>query len=74
MAIPAYIIAYTYTGLLDVAGPVQGVLRELSGWSHGDYWFPNVRSIWGAMVMLSLVLYPYVYLLARAGFREQSLA
>ncbi len=74
MAIPAYIIAYTYTGLLDVAGPVQGALRELTGWDHGDYWFPNIRSIWGAIVMLSLVLYPYVYLLARAGFLEQSLA
>jgi iron(III) transport system permease protein len=74
MAIPAYIIAYTYTGLLDFAGPVQGALRGVFGWSYGDYWFPNIRSIWGAMAMLSLVLYPYVYLLARAGFLEQSMA
>jgi len=72
MAIPAYIIAYTYTGLLDFAGPVQTALRELFGWGYGDYWFPNIRSLPGAMVMLSLVLYPYVYLLARAAFLEQS--
>lgn len=72
MAIPAYIIAYTYTGLLDFAGPVQGGLRAAFGWGYGDYWFPNVRSLPGAIVMLSLVLYPYVYLLARAGFLEQS--
>lgn len=72
MAIPAYIIAYTYTGLLDFAGPVQGALRGLFGWSYGDYWFPNIRSLPGAIVMLSLVFYPYVYLLARAAFLEQS--
>jgi len=72
MAIPAYIIAYTYTGLLDFAGPVQGALRATFGWSYGDYWFPSIRSLPGAIVMLSLVLYPYVYLLARAAFLEQS--
>lgn len=72
MAIPAYIIAYTYTGLLDFAGPVQNALRGLTGWGYGDYWFPNIRSLPGAIVMLSLVLYPYVYLLARAAFLEQS--
>jgi iron(III) transport system permease protein len=72
LAIPAYIIAYTYTGLLDFSGPVQTQLREFSGWSYGDYWFPQVRSIEGAIVMLSLVLYPYVYMMARAAFLEQS--
>ncbi|MAT65986.1 MAG: iron ABC transporter permease [Gammaproteobacteria bacterium] len=72
MAIPAYIIAYTYTGLLDFAGPVQTGLRELTGWGYGDYWFPQIRSLGGAVVMLSLVLYPYVYLLTRAAFLEQS--
>lgn len=72
MAIPAYIIAYTYTGMLDFEGPVQGQLREWFGWSYGDYWFPEVRSLGGAMVMLSLVLYPYVYLLARSAFLDQS--
>lgn len=74
MAMPAYIIAYTYTGMLDFAGPVQTSLREWFGWGYGDYWFPEIRSLWGAMVMLSLVLYPYVYLLARAAFMQQSVA
>ncbi|MEN8170871.1 MAG: iron ABC transporter permease [Pseudomonadota bacterium] len=73
MAIPAYIIAYTYTGMLDFAGPVQTTLRELTGWGYGDYWFPEVRSLEGAAIMLSLVLYPYIYLLARAAFLSQSL-
>jgi iron(III) transport system permease protein len=74
MAIPAYIIAYTYTGLLDFAGPVQATLREWFHWTRQDYWFPEIRSLPGAVVMLALVLYPYVYLLARAAFLDQSLA
>ena len=72
MAMPAYIIAYTYTGMLDFAGPVQTALREATGWRFGDYWFPQVRSLEGAAIVLSLVLYPYVYLLARAAFLGQS--
>jgi len=72
LAMPAYIIAYTYTGLLDFAGPLQSQLRVLTGWGYGDYWFPQVRSVGGAALMLTLVLYPYVYLLARAAFLEQS--
>ncbi|MEE9551494.1 MAG: iron ABC transporter permease [Gammaproteobacteria bacterium] len=71
MAIPAYIVAYTYTGMLDVAGPVQSWIREITGWHYGEYWFPEVRSIGGAIAMLSFVLYPYVYLLSRAAFIEQ---
>ena len=73
MAIPAYIIAYTYTGLFEFAGPVQTALREWTGWGYGDYWFPPIRSLEGAALMLSLVLYPYVYLLTRAAFLNQSL-
>lgn len=72
LAFPAYIIAYTYTGIFDVAGPVQSYIRELTGLRYGEYWFFNIRSIGGAVVMLSLVLYPYVYLLARSAFLEQS--
>jgi iron(III) transport system permease protein len=72
MAVPAYIIAYTYTGLLDFAGPVQTGLRDITGLSYGQYWFFEIRSLGGAIVMLSLVLYPYVYLLSRASFLEQS--
>ncbi len=73
LAMPAYIIAYTYTGILDIAGPIQTELREITGWQYGEYWFPEVRSLGGAISMLSLVLYPYVYLLARAAFIEQSI-
>ena len=72
LAMPAYIIAYTYTGMLDFAGPVQTSIRELTGWQAGDYWFFNIRSLPGAIAMLTLVLYPYVYLLARSAFLEQS--
>ncbi|MFK5985709.1 MAG: iron ABC transporter permease [Pseudomonadota bacterium] len=72
LAFPAYIIAYTYTGLLDFAGPVQTSLRELFEWGPRDYWFPEIRSLTGAIFMFSLVLYPYVYLLTRAAFLEQS--
>ncbi|MCC2112203.1 MAG: iron ABC transporter permease, partial [Hyphomicrobiales bacterium] len=63
LALPAYIIAYTYTGMLDFAGPVQSTLRALFGWGYRDYWFPEIRSLGGTVIMLSLVLYPYVYLL-----------
>ena len=73
LAMPAYIAAYTYTDVLEFAGPVQTGLRRLFGWQGpGDYWFPEVRSLGGAVTFMSLVLYPYVYLLARAAFVEQS--
>lgn len=73
LAMPAYIIAYTYTGLLDFTGPVQSALREAFGWHYGDYWFPGIRSLPAAIAMLVFVSYPYVYLLARATFLQQSL-
>ena len=73
LAAPAYILAYTYTDLLEYYGPVQSLLRQWFGWNNAqDYWFPNVRSIPGAIVMFVLVLYPYVYLLARSAFSNQS--
>jgi len=73
LAAPAYILAYTYTEFLAYYGPVQMSLRGWFGWkSVQDYWFPNMRSLWGAIVMLVLVLYPYVYLLARTAFLTQS--
>ena len=72
MTLAAYIIAYTYIGMLDFAGPLQNLLRELTGWRYGDYWFPEIRSLGGAVLMLTLVLYPYVYMLARTAFSEQS--
>ena len=72
LAVPAYAIAYTYTGLFDFAGPVQTGLRDSFGWSRGDYWFPEFRSVGGAVAVLTFVFYPYVYMLARAAFLEQS--
>lgn len=72
LAMPAYIIAYAYTDFLSHPGVVQSALRDLTGWGPRDYWFPNVRSLGGAIAMFVLVLYPYVYLLARSAFLRQS--
>jgi iron(III) transport system permease protein len=72
LAFPAYVLGYAYTDLLDHPGAVQSTLRAVTGWGPRDYWFPEVRSTAGAAVMLILVLYPYVYLLARAAFLQQS--
>lgn len=72
LAFPAYIIAYSYTALLDFSGPVQSSLRQLTGLGFGEYWFPQVRSVTGAICMFTLVLYPYVYLLTRASLAGQS--
>ena len=72
LAFPAYIIAYTYTGVLDYAGPVYSFLRDVLGKNLGDHLYFSIRSVPGAVVMMSLVLYPYVYLLTRASFLEQS--
>jgi len=72
MAMPAYVLAYTYTDFLQFVGPVQSALRESFGWRKGDYWFPEVRSLPGAIVLFSCVLYPYVYLLVRTAFLERA--
>ncbi len=72
LAFPAYVLAYAYTDILDHPGIVQSTLRDITGWGARDYWFPEIRSLGGAALMLSLVLYPYVYLLARALFRMQA--
>ena len=71
LAFPAYVLAYGYTHILDHPGIVQSTLRDLTGWGPRDYWFPEIRSLGGAALMLTLVLYPYVYLLARAAFSAQ---
>ena len=73
LAFPAYVLAYAYTDLLDHPGAVQTWLRALTGWGPRDYWFPEIRSEGGAALMLTLVLYPYVYLLARATFTMQGI-
>src|SRR5262245_58116445 len=73
LAMPTYIVAYAYVELLDYSGPLQGLLRSAFGWSSArDYWFPDVRSMGGAILVLSAALYPYVYLSARASFVQQS--
>ena len=72
LAVPAYVMAYTYTDFLQFTGPVQSLLRDMTGWGAGEYVFPEIRSLGGAMVMLTFVLYPYTYLLCRAAFLEQS--
>jgi iron(III) transport system permease protein len=72
MAMPAYVMAYVYTDFLQFVGPVQTMLREVFGWQHGDYWFPDIRSLPGAVLMFVCVLYPYVYLLARSAFLERA--
>lgn len=68
-AVPAYIIAYTYTDVFEYAGPVQVMLRNFFGWqSSQDYWFPNIRSMGGAIFVMASVLYPYIYLMTRSSF------
>ncbi len=72
-AMPAYLTAYTYVDFLEFAGPVQTGLRSMAGWVRpADYWFPEIRSLGGAILVLSLTLYPYVYLSARTAFLQQS--
>lgn len=73
LAIPAYVGAYALVDFLEYAGPVQTWMRDLFGWSTSrDYWFPEIRSRGAAILVMSLSLYPYVYLLTRSAFREQS--
>ncbi|MFY9992865.1 MAG: ABC transporter permease subunit, partial [Rhodoplanes sp.] len=73
LAFPTYIVAYVYVDVLDALGPVQSLLRSLTGWrSPADYWFPEIRSLGGAVFVIGIVLYPYVYLAARTMFQTQS--
>ncbi|QKS28805.1 MAG: iron ABC transporter permease [Candidatus Accumulibacter similis] len=72
MAMPAYVLAYVYTDFLQFVGPLQTWLRDSFAWNRNDYWFPEVRSLGGAVAMFIFVLYPYVYLLARTAFIERS--
>ena len=75
LAMPAYVMAYVYTDFLEYSGPLQTALRLIFSWENSnEYWFPEVRSHGGAIVLLSLVLYPYVYALARAAFSAQALS
>lgn len=72
LAVPAYVMAYAYTDWLQFSGPLQTWMRSAMGWQRGDYWFPDIRSVGGAAAMFICVLYPYVYLIGRVAFLEQS--
>lgn len=72
LAIPGFIMGFVYVAIFEFAGPVQTALREQFGWTRDDYWFPQIASPGGLILVLTLVLYPYVYILARAAFREQA--
>ncbi len=73
LAVPTYLAAYCFTEFLDFTGPVQGLLRSVTGAETlKQYWFPDIRSNGGAVLVMSLVLYPYVYLSCRAFFLMQS--
>ena len=72
MAMPAYVMAYAYTDFLQFVGPVQTGLRAFFGWRAGDYWFPDVRTVGGAVTMFMFVLYPYCYILVRTAFLERA--
>jgi iron(III) transport system permease protein len=72
LAIPGFIMGFVYVTIFEFAGPVQTAFRDWFGWSRGEYWFPNIASPTGLAIVLTLVLYPYVYVLARTAFREQA--
>ncbi len=73
LAIPAYVGAYALVDFLEYAGPVQGLMRSVFGWQTSrDYWFPEIRSLGSAIIVLAASLAPYVFLMTRAAFREQS--
>lgn len=72
LAMPAYVMAYAYTDLLEFAGPVQTAVRDLLGTAPAGWRFPDIRSLGGAVLMFAFVLYPYVFLLARTAFLERS--
>ncbi len=74
LAMPTYIIAFCYIELFDYSGEVQTALRQIFGWqSARDYWFPDIRTLPGAIFVIGAVLYPYVYITARASFIAQSI-
>ena len=73
LAVPTYIVAFAYVEVLDYTGPVQSLIRSVFGFKTSrDYWFPEIRSLGGAIFVMGAVLYPYVYLTTRASFLIQS--
>lgn len=74
LAMPGYIVGYIYTDWFDYSGPIQQWLRGITGWTASDYWFPDIRTLFGATYVLALVLYPYIYLMSRSAFMEQNVS
>ncbi|HUQ34971.1 MAG TPA: iron ABC transporter permease [Aestuariivirga sp.] len=75
LAMPTYIVSYTYVDFLNYAGALQTWLRGAMGWARPeDYMFPEIRSLPGAVLVLALVLYPYVYMTAQASFLRQPMS
>jgi len=72
LAIPSYVIAYVYTDALQFSGPIQSALRDLFDWQRGEYWFFEIRSMPGLILVFSLVFYPYVYVLVREAFLDRT--
>ena len=73
LAAPGYVLAIAYYDLLNISGPVQGALRDVTGWGARDYWFPDITSLPGLCFVLAVALYPYVYLTARSAFTTTSI-
>ena len=72
LAIPSYVAAYALVDALEYSGPVQSLLRDMFGWQTArDYWFPEIRSRWAGVWVMSLALYPYIFLLAKGSFQAQ---
>ena len=74
LAAPAYVVGYVYADLLEFSGPIQSFIREVFNLQLGEYYFPPIRSLGGAAIVISFVLYPYIYLLARTSFIQQSMS
>ena len=72
LATPPYILAYTFTGFFDAYGTANNIIREIFSLDQSFILFPNIRNIYGAIVVFSFTLYPYIYLVSRAAFLNQS--
>lgn len=72
ISIPGYIISFVYVNALEFSGPIQSWLRETLEWSKGDYWFPEIKSLSGGILVMGFSLYPYVYILVRSSLRNVS--
>jgi len=72
LSIPPYILAYTFTGLFDSYGTLNNLIRNIFELEQSYIFFPSIRNIWGAILVFSFTLYPYIYLVTRSAFLNQS--